>query len=230
GFHNKRQDRIHSAVLSFLLLRKLQIVTLWITATHVASSASSSAQQLANFILLHCDKSTSARSSPGFLYLIAKGSSLYVAKRTLALLFRPAPAPSNWQTSPFSIAISQHRLVPRRVSFISLRRVPVCTLVSGRLRFCSVQKSILSGSLPVRSFRLSASSCCISSSESVKSNTSALERTRSGRTDFGMTMMSCWRCQRMTTCAGVLPCASEMRITTGSSISFPRASGDHAVT
>ena len=76
-----------SAPCLFLLLRKLQIVTLWITATHVASSASSSAQQLANFILLHCDKSTSARSSPGFLYLIAKGSSLYVGKRALALLF-----------------------------------------------------------------------------------------------------------------------------------------------
>src|SRR5690606_2608987 len=105
----------------------------------VSATASSSAQQLANFTLLHCDKSTSARASPCFLYLIAKGSSLYVAKRALALLIRPAPAPSNWQTSPFSTAISQHRLVPRRVSYISLRRVPVCTLLNGRLRFCSVQ-------------------------------------------------------------------------------------------
>ena len=54
----------------------------------MSATASSSAQQQANFTLLHCDKSTSARSSPCFLYLIAKGSSLYIAKRALALLFR----------------------------------------------------------------------------------------------------------------------------------------------
>src|SRR5699024_12478274 len=47
--------------------------------------SSSSAQQLANFTLLHYDKSTSARASPCFLYLIAECSSLYVAKRALAL-------------------------------------------------------------------------------------------------------------------------------------------------
>ena len=43
--------------------------------------SSFSAQQLANFTLLHYDKSTSARTSPCFLYLIAECSSLYVAKR-----------------------------------------------------------------------------------------------------------------------------------------------------
>src|SRR5699024_3670839 len=47
--------------------------------------SSSSAQQLANFTLLHYDKSTSARTSPCFLYLIAECSSLYVAKWALAL-------------------------------------------------------------------------------------------------------------------------------------------------
>src|SRR5699024_544812 len=47
--------------------------------------SSSSTQQLANFTLLHYDKSTSARTSPCFLYLIAKCSSLSVAKRALAL-------------------------------------------------------------------------------------------------------------------------------------------------
>ncbi|ASN06646.1 hypothetical protein CFK40_17270 [Virgibacillus necropolis] len=66
--------------------------------------SSSSAQQLANFTLLHYDKSTSVvekgRPTKGelaaqrrhtpvagacFLYLIAECSSLYVAKRALAL-------------------------------------------------------------------------------------------------------------------------------------------------
>ncbi|MFZ2464762.1 MAG: hypothetical protein WAW77_14325, partial [Caldibacillus thermoamylovorans] len=38
---------------------------------------------LANFTPLHYDKSTSARPSPCFLYLIAGRSSLYVARRAL---------------------------------------------------------------------------------------------------------------------------------------------------
>src|SRR5699024_7343925 len=43
-------------------------------------------QRLANFALLHCDKSTSAHwCSLCFLYLIAKRSSLYVAERSFQL-------------------------------------------------------------------------------------------------------------------------------------------------
>jgi sulfite reductase beta subunit-like hemoprotein len=39
---------------------------------------------------------------------------------------------------------------------------------------------------------------------------------RSGLVDFGMTTTSCSMCQRITTCAGVTPCASAMRTSRGS--------------
>jgi len=42
-------------------------------------SSSCSTQKLANFAFLHYDKSTSVRTSPCFLYLMEKSSSLYVS-------------------------------------------------------------------------------------------------------------------------------------------------------
>ena len=47
----------------------------------------------------------------------------------------------------------------------------------------------------------------MSSSVSVKSSTSALDRIRCSCTDLGMTTTRCCRCQRMMTCAGVRPSA-----------------------
>src|SRR3954453_11620659 len=59
-------------------------------------------------------------------------------------------------------------------------------------------------------------------SESSKLSTPALERIRSGFTDFGITMMPCCRCQRMITCAGVRPRLSAIPLIVGCSSVPPR--------
>ena len=60
-------------------------------------------------------------------------------------------------------------------------------------------------------------------------STSTFSRMREGVTDFGMTTLPSWRCQRSTTCAGVRPCRSAMAAITGlSSRPLPWPSGDHA--
>src|SRR3954453_20254056 len=46
--------------------------------------------------------------------------------------------------------------------------------------------------------------CSIWASSRAKSKTSKFSRMRDGVTDFGMTMLPSWMCQRSTTCAGDL--------------------------
>lgn len=60
---------------------------------------------------------------------------LVASERVVFAFPCPASAPSDLQTSHYYTTISQHRRVPRRVSFISLRSAPVCTLLNSRLRF-----------------------------------------------------------------------------------------------
>ena len=70
------------------------------------------------------DKSTAARPSPCFLYLssgVSPVRSPLCARLRFSFCLASARTPS--ERCPLSPTISQHRLVPRRVSFISVREV-----------------------------------------------------------------------------------------------------------
>ena len=73
-----------------------------------------------------------------------------------------------------------------------------------------------SGSGPPRTPLSSASIAATSSAVSEKSKTSKFSAMRCGLTDFGIAQKPCSRCQRRTTCAGVLPYLAARSVMTGS--------------
>ncbi len=82
------------------------------------------------------------KHSPSFCMGCVSGIlSLYVAERPLPLFVLSSCRAQRLANFAFLSSISQHRLVPRRVSFILRRNTPVCTSLNVPFRFSLLSSS-----------------------------------------------------------------------------------------